>query len=195
MSYSTSQILRDANGNPIPQIWDESGDQFVPYQGKVGIQVGGADVDAANPVPTQLSGRTLQKETIISRSVRTSVSHVYKDSPNGAIGAIFSLNIYGVTGSFEAGEGVNLSIVSIDFVSNLKCIKVSTNSSTLSSRMHQIYWFPGADIGDAVLNITGNDIKKVALPLPPKNQIVINITGTFAGEEGIDCDVTVEWIV
>lgn len=35
MAYSNKRILRDADGNPIPQIWDPALDDFVPYEGKV----------------------------------------------------------------------------------------------------------------------------------------------------------------
>lgn len=33
MAYDTKQILRDADGNPIPQIWSEAADDFLPYEG------------------------------------------------------------------------------------------------------------------------------------------------------------------
>lgn len=35
MAYTTKQILRDLDNNPIPQIWDSVLGDFVPYEGKV----------------------------------------------------------------------------------------------------------------------------------------------------------------
>ena len=35
MAYSDKRILRDADGNPIPQVWDPALGDFVPYEGKV----------------------------------------------------------------------------------------------------------------------------------------------------------------
>lgn len=32
MAYGDKTILRDADGNPIPQIWDDVANDFVPYQ-------------------------------------------------------------------------------------------------------------------------------------------------------------------
>ena len=35
MGYNNTAILRDMNGNPIPQIYDSEKKLFVPYEGKV----------------------------------------------------------------------------------------------------------------------------------------------------------------
>lgn len=37
MAYNTKTILKDASGNPIPQIWNPMTDQFEPYEGVVKI--------------------------------------------------------------------------------------------------------------------------------------------------------------
>ena len=35
MAYNTKKVLKDADGKPIPQIWDAALDSFVPYEGNV----------------------------------------------------------------------------------------------------------------------------------------------------------------
>ena len=65
MPYNTKQILRDAGGSPIPQIWVDAMDQFVPYAGRVtamvmdnGIKYYGATIATRPPADTVPEGAT-----------------------------------------------------------------------------------------------------------------------------------------
>ena len=80
MAFNTKSILRDANGRPIPQIWNPGTDSFEPYEGKVTVE---------GTVDTKLTGSKAilvgeafpvgeQNDTLLEYNESTGETKIYK---------------------------------------------------------------------------------------------------------------------
>ncbi|MGM0409183.1 MAG: hypothetical protein ACQEQF_00355 [Bacillota bacterium] len=134
-------------------------------------------------------GRNVSNETIINRAVRTSTVTEEISVPTGVTGMIAYLTSYGMTGTFADGEGFSLEIQSRK--NNKSSLKYSTDYSDSTSFVQSIYW-------GNYNNIVGGDelgeVLVASIPLSREMRFRINISGTFEAEEGIDCELVVEWI-
>src|SRR5690625_2751784 len=61
MSYENAEVLRDKNGNPIPQLYDPVLGKFVPQTNE--------------PVPTQLTGSIMETKTVNRSGLLARSSH------------------------------------------------------------------------------------------------------------------------
>src|SRR5690625_498003 len=96
MPYRNKQMLRDANGDLIPQYWDVVEQEFKPLTGSGG----------ANDV--RLTGSRVV-ETIHSRRVRNSITTKWwHPVPDWARGYVLLLTIHGISGDFSDGGGIRL---------------------------------------------------------------------------------------
>src|SRR5690625_4973114 len=97
MPYSNKQMLRDANGDLIPQYWDVVEQDFKPLTGQGG----------ANDV--RLTGSKVDYQNLFERKIRTETEDVFTIVPDDAIGAIIQLSIHGITGNVSRG-GLSLRV-------------------------------------------------------------------------------------
>lgn len=94
MAYNTKQILRDADGNPIPQIWDEAGDQFLPYEGEV-----------------QLTGSYPQNKVVnIVSDIGTIASGSSATYQLDLLSHGFPVNSISIIGRNDSGEAITIKI-------------------------------------------------------------------------------------
>ncbi len=70
MPWTLKQILRDADGKPIPQIWDAVAGDFVPAEGKV----------TESALPTGAATATKQ-DTLIAEIVNIKAAVVEEGVP------------------------------------------------------------------------------------------------------------------
>lgn len=80
MGYKDKRILRDADENPIPQIWSDSEDDYLPYTGEVTIN--------ELPLPTEAATEAKQN-SIISEltAVKANVAAI-KTEVEGTLNAV-----------------------------------------------------------------------------------------------------------
>ena len=129
---------------------------------------------------------------IFSRSVRKSLVSVTKSVPENAKGYIYGINIYGITGTFDAGEGLRARIFSSYSVGNsLYSIETERVTSSGPYSHPLIISYPGSVIGDAT-NTT--NVQASGLPVSANVVFRIDITGTFGEGEGFDCEGFVNWL-
>jgi len=153
----------------------------------------------------QLSGpNIIKKETVITRGVRTtSQDSGFITPPVEARGFVAKLQVYGITGTFGADEGVRLSI-SHRLTSGPGITRVFRNIRTRyrsTNHVHTCLWFPGLesniilDNSVALQEVVGEGglILMVGLPVHDGYVFSINIQGSFNAGQGVDCDLVVEW--
>src|SRR5699024_748947 len=96
-----------------------------------------------NPMPTQLTGSKVEKDTILSRTIIDNSHHIKSyniSAPNNATGFIIYLRVFGVTGSFEEGQGLYLSLFEGD-LSNQFLMRMDT-AKTTEAKGFTIYRYP-----------------------------------------------------
>ena len=159
------------------------------------------NVDENGNVKVQLSGTNVIKtETVITRGVwTTSQQSGLTTPPVEARGFVAKLRIYGITGTFGAGEGVRMQIshrlagTGVTRVLRYVYTKYQTNE-----RVHTCLWFPGLE-SNIVLDSTlsqeaaGEVGLMVGLPVHDAYVFSIGILGSFDTGQGVDCDLVVEW--
>jgi len=136
-----------------------------------------------------LSGSTTQE--IFARSIyNNSTLSINLIAPTNCKGLIVTGRIWGVTGTFLTGEGLELDVRLRGLHPTLQIAKAVNDKKTSISTIGQI-WYPGASLGDAQIS----NIKIIGLPPRKYMQFIVNITGTFDVDEGFDFDLQAEWIL
>lgn len=144
---------------------------------------------------TQVTGSDVEDEILIERQIRTvRSSFAHADPPKRAIGAIFEFKVFAATGSFDDKSGAECAIYSNNEGINASIWGVRT--AKVTQRGGVIYMYPyNISLGDATIDGGPiNDVKVVNLPIHSYLRTRIEITGTFEGNEGIDCELTVKWL-
>ena len=154
------------------------------------------NVDENGNVKVQLSGKIVTETTIFPRSLRTAGIPLSAVSvPQGATGAVFMLNVYGITGTFETGEGIKATL----YIRNTKGTAFGMlgceTSISKDVRNHMIIVDKGASYGDAVVMSPGL-VKMLGVPLCEGMALayIIHLTGTFEQGQGVDCEGVVKWL-
>lgn len=187
MTYSNKQMLRDANGDLIPQYWDITAQNFKPLTGQDGAQ------------DTRLIGSNVEYrkiETILPRQVRTArFNNATFTQPNWANSAVFYLTVYGITGTFIENEGIKLEILL--FGTDSARYYGVEHEYTTSNRVTQVVeWSPGASGG--AINTRGGT-SYISVPnnfVSDLGEVRVRtlITGEFEDGEGVDCEIKVAWL-
>lgn len=209
--WELTKILRDLEGSPVPQIFNPSEAIFNPLTGaNLGNGRYGADnimwgktaagvlvpvqVNADGTVVTSLSGRKV--EIPVTRGIKTSNGTSYTlSSPENAKGAIVHLRIYGVTGTFEAGQGIYIVTRSVTSAAD-KFAYICQTTVNAEAKDQVVSWLPGNSLGDGQIFSTYVSNAKLA-GLLPQNQLWLNyyITGTFTEGQGFDMAISVTWVI
>lgn len=141
----------------------------------------------------KLTGRTVTKETVLPRAIYTADQILERPVPNGAIGVIAMLQIFGITGTFAAGEGVALAVKQNAYAFGNATLQVQTSFLTSGTyKVLTIEWYPGAVQGSAT--VINGDAKITGLPIIGKLVFSPLIRGTFTTGEGIDCQLDAWWL-
>ena len=155
------------------------------------------NVDENGNVKVQLSGTKTTETSPHRRSIRrtTSVSNVM-DVPDGARGAYIYLIIHGVTGTFAEGEGARLRVHLMPPAPSPPDAIASILTAYSAHKRSQLVVI---DKGSSLGEIVPWDERRVAvsgLGLCPGSRMRFDIviSGTFADDEGIDCEVRIKWI-
>jgi len=140
-----------------------------------------------------LSGRTTQ--VAIASALRTATASANIPVPAGVKGAIITMYVSAITGTFSAGQGVYLlTAAGAGLGSYFTAKMVSTATTTQYSRQTHI-WYPGAVEGNAVDYGTVYTHKVTGLSPQPLMEIAMNITGTFDTGQGITAQIDVYFII
>src|SRR5690554_3183321 len=134
MPWTQKQMLRDANGDLIPQYWDVVEQEFKPLTGS----------DGANDV--RLTGSKVEQTELLARSVYRESQTSTFTIPEGVKGALFSLRSHGATGVFNENEGIRVGvrIGSRQWYS----VYITTEWMRSSTATSEILIYPGVDLGD-----------------------------------------------
>ncbi len=143
----------------------------------------------------QLSGTIEPQDNIVigTRAIRDSFESFFVrpwDVPALAKGVIITLVVYGVTGTFDSGEGYQLELIEHTF-STTQAKKLAstlpiTTSGNRSGCMIKVY--PGIEKDE--------EISYIDVPTIINNgfRALVSINGTFLPGEGIDCEVQLRWL-
>jgi hypothetical protein len=150
----------------------------------------------------QIFGRKETEIIVVSRAIRTTSygpSGAYTTAvPLGATGCNIYANIYGVTGTFAAGEGI--SLIAYLYPGTGKGTDGSSMGSVTldkqnTARNQLIIFDKGAVKGDFAPIVT-NAMKVTGIPICSGQKIgyALSINGTFTEGQGFDCEVLIEWM-
>jgi len=155
----------------------------------------GVAVTENGEVKVQQTGSIV--ENVFQREIRNSNTNPVKlIKPVWAKGLTIVNEIYGVTGTFEVGEGISPWIF---FIPNTTSILYKTNFTKRQNIGKQvIVIYPGHSNKPDDINIflEGNTVLEVLnMPLYLDSiTIQLDITGTFGVGEGFDCEVKAYWM-
>lgn len=217
MADINRNLLKALDG-PAPQ-WLK-GNDFVPMgdgnplpvsnyvQGANGVWV---PVSENNPVPAKLLGSNVvdsqaipikqfyeeSERIVLQRSIRTSSSSGYFITPpDGAKGCVISLTVFGVTGTFQSGEGVGMFFTwrqgknSTQNVYDFTAISTPYSSDVKPST---IVIYPGANFQNFSPYHPDHFIS-IDAPIFGTLRLQLRIKGEFKNGEGIDCQLAVQWL-
>lgn len=183
----------------VPKTWLEGGNtpNWITPVVNYGMTSGGIlipqRVDSeGRPEVTQYGSIV---ENVFQREVRNSSSTSVKlIKPVWAKGLTIVNEIYGVTGTFEVGEGISPWIFFIPNKTNILYKTNFTRKQNIGKQVVVIY--PGHSNKPDNIFLEGNTVLEVLnMPLYLGNiNIELNITGTFGVGEGFDCEVKAYWM-
>lgn len=150
---------------------------------------------------TQLTGSMVSKgsvhsnEILMSRRVLdSSYDLINIIVPDGVSSGIVYLVIFGATGQFDSGKGAKIQVrPSRSPISNRPPIGVSTSSSTEKNSTLAVAIGGGFALEDSTPQNNKYDFKVVGTPIGSRIGFGVMISGEFESDEGIDCQVEVEW--
>src|SRR5690625_4989453 len=153
----------------------------------------GSDDGATHTQVTGSNDEFIWKREIISGSRNRDVVPPYK-----AVGAIFSLVSYGLTGELSAGYRLILrgsTKLPRIYTSN-RTLEASTTRDSSGSSGHFIFIHPDSGYMDILFNeVSGNKyVEKRNTYLPDVINVEVNFSGTFNLGEGLDSEVKVTWL-
>lgn len=142
------------------------------------------------PIPTQLTGSNVVEQQIFTRSIRTTNPEFNLSPPSGAQKLVILMNIYGVTGEFQANEGVSIALTPRTR-ENRSFGFLVTDKVNVGNR--GVALFVGSGFGEVADWVTTPRIHISNLPMVPSYLVRFDITGTFGQGQGIDCDMSAQW--
>ena|SRR5699024_2170520 len=151
------------------------------------------------PIDTQVTGSIVEDasvikiETLLERQVVQNGFHNFDFSPpKGAKGAVFVLDVRGVSGKFEEGEGYQLEVILFNGNSG-KYIGESFEPRSASQTFQVLDWSPTAGEINARLS-SYKSIKANFIPQVFRHsRSRARVSGTFENDEGIDLTIRVAW--
>jgi hypothetical protein len=145
----------------------------------------------------QLTGR-ITKETL-TRAVRVAGNYSADiPVPTYAKGALVQLRIHGITGTFAADEGYNLRVNTyLKSVYTPDGELISTLAkSNISFRNQMVVIYPGVNYVTDNYDPANQDRKLINGPIVGDIlRCRVDINGTFATGQGVDCDIHVQWLI
>jgi len=182
--------------NPMPVTIDgivENMQQIQKTQNDILIRLEGT-------LNTQLTGSKVEKDTILSRTIIDNSHHMKSyniSAPNNATGFIIYLRVFGVTGSFEEGQGLYLSLFEGD-LSNQFLMRMDT-AKTTEAKGFTIYRYPllrDDVLGDMRRNTSYSEgFYYSGLPISRNQRLYTYITGDFGEGEGFDAEIKIDFIL
>lgn len=157
---------------------------------------------AGDALKSEQTGSIVSDETILTRGVRTNslnVTGAFNTPPEGAVGFISYLTVYSASGTFAANEGIrfncqlrsgNGSIASSDTI----LADIENFDYETGTKNQVIMLYPNITPNDLV-DTDYSKIRYIGSPLTHKILWSIYINGTFAAEEGFDCQIDVRWLL
>lgn len=185
------------NGRQVPvyypQYWSEElGDWVISSEQNrlpVDAQLTGSNVELRSP----------ERDVLITRSIRNSpIINTVIEVPPTAKGAYIEHAVYGVTGTFENGEGHELRVImSHATYGSWQALRWESDYSLQRSSDNAgqgAIIYPGASQGGFEARGTGDSFLVAGIPAFGYIRIDLNILGTFEEGEGIDSEVMVQWL-
>lgn len=172
---SDKQMLRDANGDLIPQYWNDDRSDF-----------------------EKLNGNRV-KETILDREIRTRTTKKVVDVPNYAVGVMFFLHNWSGTGTFSDGDGSNMSIGLYHEKMQPGGFGVRSIVKTEPTTEFRIGYYDSTSLITIHPSISNESygnrrlMKSFQITLPDKLLVNLLISGEFEEGEGIECGLYAVW--
>lgn len=183
MPWTQKQMLRDANGDLIPQYWDVAEQEFKPLTGS----------DGANDV--RVTGRNVEK--VFSRQIITTnqFTEVYK--PIYAKGVVIIAKVFGATGTFTEGQGAGLRVTQVASTGSYHLASIFeryiTKKTNEPNHSVAVVIYPG-DVDYSTVYQRVDDVKHGKTALLSRLEVYLEVNGTFETDQGIDCEVLLYWI-
>src|SRR5699024_2698081 len=170
----------------LPQIWDHDKEDWVV-------------TSEQNPLPTQVTGSSVEEVTAIERGVYTETRRKLLDIPDGVIGVFVYARIRSVVGDFSTDEGYKLWTFPIieqsgipmnHSIEDYAAMSWSTDTEGLRTSP-SVYLYP-------VINEARKSGQQISLPtrvdVGRRLRVDLRISGAFQSGEGIDAEVFVRWL-
>lgn len=139
-----------------------------------------------------------ETQVIFPRTVRSGISDINLEISNNVRGYIFTLVVHSVSGGFLNGQGIRARVFSLPQNSVYNLYTLSTDRSVVAGNgcHHMIAVYPGVNITELLVEPgVGGYRKALSLPVVGRSNFRIDIEGTFAPGEGVDCEGIVTWIL
>lgn len=184
MSYSDKQMLRDVNGDLIPQYWDIQDEEFKPLTGQNGAQ------------DTRLTGSKVDRvETVFKREVSNKSSSFLKIYPPNIFvkGVLIHIFVHGIT-----GDDVSIRferMASVDSIVNADSRYIYEEILETDSSGYFIIGFGVSELTEDLFASKKVD-KVINLKSPffgVDTRISSRISGEMDDKEGVDYEVIAEW--
>lgn len=156
MPYSNKQMLRDANGDLIPQYWDVVEQEFKPLTGS----------DGANDV--RLTGSKVEEDILIERSIISQSTENVVDIPEGVKGAIFHARVRSLTGDFNNGQGISAEVhLAKRYPSggHFFILGMDTDYKSSNTSFHTLIFQQSLSFDDAYTHLSNSELKGSSLTL------------------------------
>lgn len=179
----------------LPQYWD--GEKWVISSEQNPLPVK-AELTGSNAVlNTRVLGNNIVQTVFSRRILKDRFNNFFLNTPEIPIkGAIFNLRVYGVTGTFAENEGYKLTIVKQLEGTTLQAYDIENEPALFQTNVGN---YSGAiiTVAPGLTELTKGNFKQYQ-NVPdypyPNVRFRVDILGTFAENEGVDCEGVVIWL-
>jgi len=189
-STVSGEFVVTGERNPYPVKVKNTDEQAIP------VKLTGSNVVDSQAIPFKQFYEE-SEQILIQRSILTSSSSGYFITPpDGAKGCVISLTVFGVTGTFQSGEGISMYLVwrqgknSGQNVYDLTDILTPYSSDVKPST---IVIYPGANFQN-FSPYYPNHFISIDAPIFGTLRLQLRIKGEFKNGEGIDCQLAIQWL-
>jgi hypothetical protein len=150
-------------------------------------------ISGDSPLPVQLSGSLVSSGiTALPRAVVTSPQSTSTlVAPANVRGVLITLKVYAATGTFGADQGATMYAI-LRTADGYSVAQSASVTELTAAGARYILVYPGCAACTGLMS--PNNIIRINSPLAGGFLVNSSITGTFGAGEGVDREVTYQWL-